>query len=40
MMARYMATNWEKGILAERWLVLGVDGKIQGYKLVTRNTDW
>ena len=39
VMARYRATNWQQGILTERWLEVVVDGRLQGYKLATRNTD-
>ena len=38
-MTGYRATNWQRRILRERWLGVIVDGRLQGYKLATRNTE-
>ena len=37
---RYMATHYKQGILSDSWQRVVISGKLQGYTLQTRNTEW
>jgi hypothetical protein len=36
----YMATHYKQGILSDSWQMVVISGKLQGYTLQTRNTEW